>query len=727
MRDKSEIKTALKTGLGLGMLAGLFESLFVLATVDSPGDLGAIPALEVAFWGLFGVVCGIAPLVLSSQRRSDSAGLGAVSAARVAILLTTLFVAGQVNVHLSPVTLLWKRLALNLLCGAGGVLLWLGSAPAMRIRSVKSLFSGIAKAWPYMVVVSATGAAGLVLGIDRSVTFSHFHPAEPAQASRHAAAPRLLLLGLDGATWDILMPLVEEGRMPNLRGLMGRGKWGTLRSYVYSASPVVWTSIMTGKGPEDHGITTFTTGKATNRRVKPVWQIASEAGRRCAVLNVPGTYPVLGDCAVMMSGFPLPGGASFGNVGWLVTTGEGPIYRSGLSLRLDFDPQAMAPGARVRIPVELRDLPASIPSRDTVPVLLVRALSEDQAYRLQRALYSTSLGEIELNITNDRALGDFVIEGFAGEKLFTLTRNEWSDWLVASIDGRDYSFKVHFVDTSKDELTLFVTPLYALPDASRARPAEQLIKLLSRPYVAEPVGATIFADERLLDSLRIHLMDTASCRHSAALAILDHFDLDVFVCIYTVTDRMQHAMLKFMYPIPYRELAEREGGDFERLKPTKAQVVRFGGVIRAMYYQADEWLGDLLQRAGPDTMVVLVSDHGFAPGRDPRRPTSGVHHPDGIYVIAKALDNVIGGEPASELAGSRGPELVLEDVAPIALHLLGMPAATDMTGRVPGFLASEDRPIVMIATYEDRQGRVEASEELDPAALEQLRSIGYVD
>lgn len=283
------------------------------------------------------------------------------------------------------------------------------------------------------------------------------------------------------------------------------------------------------------------------------------------------------------------------------------------------------------------------------------------------------------------------------------------------------------MDTSKDEVTLFVTPLYALPDVSRARPAEQLIKLFSRPYVAEPVGAVIFADERLLDPLRIHLMDTASCRHSAALSILDHFDPDLFVCIYTVTDRMQHAMLKFMYPTPYRELAKREGGEFERLEPTEAQAARFGGVIPAMYYQADEWLGDLLQRAGPDTMVVLVSDHGFAPGRDLRRPTSGVHHPDGIYVIAKALDNVIAGEPASELARSRGPELVLEDIAPIALHLLGMPVATDMTGTVPGFPGSEDRPIVTIATYEDGQGRGEAPEDLAPALLEQLRSIGYVD
>ncbi len=120
VRDKSEIKPALKTGLGLGMLAGLLESLLVLSTVDSPGDLGVIPALEVVFLGLFGVVCGIAPLVLSSQRGSDWAGLGAVSTARVATLLTTLFVAGQVNVHLSPVTLVWKRLALNLLCAAGG-------------------------------------------------------------------------------------------------------------------------------------------------------------------------------------------------------------------------------------------------------------------------------------------------------------------------------------------------------------------------------------------------------------------------------------------------------------------------------------------------------------------------------------------------------------------------------------------------------------------------------
>src|ERR1700761_2634529 len=68
---------------------------------------------------------------------------------------------------------------------------------------------------------------------------------------------KVFLLGLDGATWDILGPLVSEGALPHLARLMERGASGTLRSIFPPLSPVAWTGVMTGKNSGKHGVFEF--------------------------------------------------------------------------------------------------------------------------------------------------------------------------------------------------------------------------------------------------------------------------------------------------------------------------------------------------------------------------------------------------------------------------------------------------------------------------------------
>ena len=67
----------------------------------------------------------------------------------------------------------------------------------------------------------------------------------------------VLLIGLDGATFDILDPLMQQGAMPVLRGLIGSGVRATLRSTVPALTPPAWTSLVTGRGPGSHGIFDF--------------------------------------------------------------------------------------------------------------------------------------------------------------------------------------------------------------------------------------------------------------------------------------------------------------------------------------------------------------------------------------------------------------------------------------------------------------------------------------
>ncbi len=67
----------------------------------------------------------------------------------------------------------------------------------------------------------------------------------------------VLMVGIDAATWDVILPLLEAGRLPNIARLMREGTWGRLKSFTQYVSPALWTSITTGKMPEKHGVQDF--------------------------------------------------------------------------------------------------------------------------------------------------------------------------------------------------------------------------------------------------------------------------------------------------------------------------------------------------------------------------------------------------------------------------------------------------------------------------------------
>jgi len=68
---------------------------------------------------------------------------------------------------------------------------------------------------------------------------------------------RVLVIGLDGATWDILYPLMDEGYLPNLRKIKESGVSGVLKSNFPPITGSAWMSIATGKNPGETGIFDF--------------------------------------------------------------------------------------------------------------------------------------------------------------------------------------------------------------------------------------------------------------------------------------------------------------------------------------------------------------------------------------------------------------------------------------------------------------------------------------
>jgi len=112
---------------------------------------------------------------------------------------------------------------------------------------------------------------------------------------------KVFIIGLDGGTWTVFKPLMEEGLMPNLAKLVKNGVSGILKSTIPPVTAPAWTSFQTGVNPGKHGLYDFIEYKTgtydwhlttSHRiRIKTIWEIASEIGKTVVSINVPMTYP----------------------------------------------------------------------------------------------------------------------------------------------------------------------------------------------------------------------------------------------------------------------------------------------------------------------------------------------------------------------------------------------------------------------------------------------------
>jgi predicted AlkP superfamily phosphohydrolase/phosphomutase len=111
----------------------------------------------------------------------------------------------------------------------------------------------------------------------------------------------LVVLGLDGATWNLLEPWMDKGALPHLRLLRDKGAYGVLRSVTPPVSCPAWKCYSTGKGPGKLGVywwvdvdwraRTISVHDSTSFQGREIWDYLSEEGFKCAVINMPTTYP----------------------------------------------------------------------------------------------------------------------------------------------------------------------------------------------------------------------------------------------------------------------------------------------------------------------------------------------------------------------------------------------------------------------------------------------------
>ena len=123
---------------------------------------------------------------------------------------------------------------------------------------------------------------------------------------------KVFIIGLDGATWDLINPLIAEGELPTINNLIKNGTRAPLESTLIPVSPAAWTSLATGTNPNKHGIFDFVHREegtynpipynSKDRKCETLWSILSRNGKKVGVLNVPGTYPVEKVNGFMISG-----------------------------------------------------------------------------------------------------------------------------------------------------------------------------------------------------------------------------------------------------------------------------------------------------------------------------------------------------------------------------------------------------------------------------------------
>lgn len=155
--------------------------------------------------------------------------------------------------------------------------------PALKVKAVRRA--------PSRVLALAALAAVLVGG-SFALTTGCGGTAEPA-------VTKVVILGVDGMDWRIIDPLIEQGKLPNIAGLIERGTRADFRSLEpVMKSPIIWTTIATGKGPQKHGIADFLDGtdqaplyNSNGWLARPIWDILSADGYTVGVINWMVTWP----------------------------------------------------------------------------------------------------------------------------------------------------------------------------------------------------------------------------------------------------------------------------------------------------------------------------------------------------------------------------------------------------------------------------------------------------
>ena len=429
-----------------------------------------------------------------------------------------------------------------------------------------------------------------------------------------ARTKRVVVLGLDGQDPELTEQFMAEGLLPNFARLKQRGTFVPLQTTLLAESPVAWTSFQTGCNPGKHRIFDFLVpnrkshlpelssarvdpprrslpigpfriplGKPiihAGRRSQPFWKILGDHGIFSTVLRVPITFPAEKFNGVLLSAMAVPDlQGSQGTYFYFSsdTTEEGRLSLTG--------------GQRVPLTVADGVGRAAIPG----PHNSLRADGGELTLPLE--IRPASTGDAEL-----------LVDGVS----YPLKPREYTPWVTLPFKaGLGITVRgivrFYLLETTPN-LKLYMTPINidpdkpALPISHPFTYAVYLSKTLGRYAtlgIAEDTSAlnegVVDEDAFLGQTYLIHAE-----RERMFFDALDKTGRGAVVCVFDITDRIQHMF--------FRHLDDNHPANRGRDSKNR-------DAIRKLYMEMDDLVGRTMDRIDDDTVLLVMSDHGFKPFR----------------------------------------------------------------------------------------------------------------
>lgn len=428
---------------------------------------------------------------------------------------------------------------------------------------------------------------------------------------------KVLLLGLDSWSGAIFERLVAEGALPNIERLMARGSYGRLAPFWNTTTGNNWTSISTGASPAIHqcDFKMYLPGHRLDQpqfgfpsqfcKAEQIWQVASREGLTSVIIDYPQSFPVNAERVIHIGEDGHPDHslrAIFRS--WAYATN--PAHRnwasvmSRIELRRPQGWQNLSASAEDSLEGTL-ELQPSVRSQRPVADRLHVLLEKDDNGRYARA----SLFQAEKDYA--RALG-------------TARKGQWTDWIVSTLETTHGPVKVGFraklleLDPAGPNLHLYLTQGYPVDDFTV--PAQLSNELLEACGPYQHVGHNGEYVFYQASDLTTHLEEAdyhGTWFRKAACHVLEHHDWDLLVLKWHDTDIFQHIAMHMIDPVhPLHDPShEAEGWDH----------------FRRVYGLGDQMVGALVEQAGEEAIVAVVSDHG---------QVSNTYFPDDSDALAAA-------------------------------------------------------------------------------------------
>jgi predicted AlkP superfamily phosphohydrolase/phosphomutase len=424
--------------------------------------------------------------------------------------------------------------------------------------------------------------------------------------------PKVLVLGIDGMDPDLLESYLAQGLLPHFARLRENGVYARLATTNPAESPVAWSTFATGTNPGKHGLfdfihraprtylpdfalvrlepgrsltiggTTIPIGAAqyvSQRHGAPFWSLTSEAEVATTVLRCPVTFPPEEVRGRMLSGMGVPDlrGSQGTFSYWTTEPGVETSVQGGKIIAVQQN------GGRIST------------------VLSGPSVTQDG----ERGELTVPF-EISVNTSQKQVILHLQW------KDVTLREGEWSSWLPVAFRAglfNKLSGICRFYLKSIEPLALYGSPVNFAPEnppypiSFPKNYARELAAAIGDFHTQGMPEDTWALNEGRLDeeSFLEHCHTIHHEREAMLHYELARFQKGVLVVVFDTVDRVQHMFWRAI--------------DTEHPLYSEELHARYGNVIENWYREVDGLLGDVMQKIDDNTVLIVLSDHGFAPFR----------------------------------------------------------------------------------------------------------------